>query len=569
MMKINFDGIHSINPVRRGCLYLASPVSGPLNSSIRNALEMLNEDKSHLFMAGGISTRPVLVVSDPDEWDKYHTVKVLVSTTKPDVPGMNIQPSQHYKACDGDNRSVKLEVNNIRSISASCLYKYIGSVSDALMDLILLLTETFTTMRASTVCSVLKEMKVALTCWPEYAEDIMACYMRAYKMYPHIVAANSPELIPDFKVENHKRFIGAVMTNNKSTRIVPVDDQIDELPELSYIDPQEMITEVPEVDDTAVEESEEEPKESELVVDRRIFKYSPEGREWKGCAVKGRNIVSDLAVLAAIDENVITTQEGGKLLGCTNYLADKKLNEAKSAKKTYELNSLSYSAFMSWITNREKTYGTSAFDRGTLEVLFSIASADIYENVPDKVDFKSIRNLKEILGVSKYIDVNEKIRAAYYALKAYEVYEIVPHISVKPLARMLGLNLSVASWLSKLCKAAKDIVDGKVVAQKRTSQTISVGEMKGEESNEVTEDKTELYREQVRSIRSFLTHEGFRSMPPKIRAVFLSIPRGFIKEYCMKQPGWTAASFDVEYKTAVEFMRQKQRIDDAKANAMQ
>ena len=568
MMKINFDGIHSINPVRRGCLYLASPVSGPLNSSIRNALEMLNEDKSHLFMAGGISTRPVLVVSDPDEWDKYHTVKVLVSTTKPDVPGMNIQPSQHYKACDSDTRSVKVEINNIRSISAGCLYKYVGSVSDALMDLILLLTESFTTMRASTVCSVLQQMKVALSCWPEYAEDIMACYMRAYKMYPHIVAANNPELIPDFKVENHKRFIGAVLTNNKSTRILDnVEDRIDDmdandLPKAPDITP----VNEPEPVEEPKEENETEPK---LVVGHRIFKYSPEGREWKSCAVKGRNIVSDLAILAAIDENVITTQEGGKLLGCTNYIADKKLNEAKSAKKTYELNSLSYSAFMSWITNREKTYGTSAFDRGTLEVLFSIASADIYENVPDKVDFKSIRNLKEILGISKYIDVNEKIRAAYYALKAYEVYEIVPHISVKPLARMLGLNLSVASWLSKLCKAAKDIVDGKVVAQKRASQTISVGEMKGEESNEVTEDKTELYREQVRSIRSFLTHEGFRSMPPKIRAVFLSIPRGFIKEYCMKQPGWSAASFDVEYKTAVEFMRQKQRIDDAKASAMQ
>lgn len=563
MMKINFDGMHNINPVRRGCLYLASPVSGPPGSEIRNMMECLNENKTHLFMAGGISTRPVLIISDPDEWDKYHNVKVLVSTTKPDVPGMTIQSSQHYKACDGDTRSVKLELNNVRSISAGCLYKYIGTVSEALMELILLLTETFTTMRASTVCALLKEMKAMLSVWPEYAEDIMACYMRAYKMYPHIVATNAPELIPDFKVENHKRFIGAVLTNNKSTRIIDnvERDIIDEVPEEPVVN---MVADEP------VEEPEEQEEEPAPKIGHRIFRHSLEGRDWTPCAVRGRNIISDIAVLAAVDEDVITMQEGGKLLGCTSYLTDKKLSEAKANEKTYELNRLSYSAFMSWYTNREKTFGDSAFSKDTLEVLFSIMSTDIYENVPDKIDFKSIKNLKEILGVSKYIDISEKIRAAYYALKAYEVYEIIPHISVKPLARMLGLNLNIASWLSKMCKAAKDIADGKIVAQKRTTQTvISVGEKKGDVGNEVAEDKTELYREQVRSIRSFLTHEGLKSMPPKIRAVFLSIPRGFIKEYCMKQPGWTAASFDVEYKTAVEFMRQKQRIDDAKAAAMQ
>ena len=182
--------------IKRGNVYIAN-VNRVIakNDSITEEL-----GKSNLHKMGSLSIRPVLVIREPEPWDKYMSTTVIPASSK-EIQGIVIEKSKEFDNVANDRDSYRFKVHDLRTISACALTKYVASVPEHIVDLLALLSHAMVTASSFDVVHTLRSLKSAMLGYPQYLEDIKSIYVHLYQRFVSTVIREAPELVPDFEVQ--------------------------------------------------------------------------------------------------------------------------------------------------------------------------------------------------------------------------------------------------------------------------------------------------------------------------------------------------------------------------------
>ena len=525
-------------------------------------------DKYSISKIGSISAcRPVLLVREPEEWDKYKTCAVIQTTTQ-DVPKLVIEKGHILGAVEATvtHSTFAFKVHDIRTISCDMLYRNIAQVPDHLMNLILLMCDAFNTVRATNVVYILQELKTALKAYPMYANDIKQVYLHAYHRFPEIVGMVDPSLIPDTET------FGELLRQEISAVDVDIHD-------VHFDDNEEKVSEpVAEPQEEHLEESSDENVENNKQDEKEeitIFQPSDESRGFETVPVIRQEISAvDVDVIAMYAAGWINSDSAMKVLKISNGTIKRRKDEylqslVNGSADRYRLNDKMYNLFKSWKDSR-KLSGT--FTDELLEAVFPIIAENIIEQLPEKVDFKDVPTqlLKEAFNVERYGDIPNTVRSLWYRLTAAEVYEVIPAVPFRKLCKVLKIRGDLCHIIRNMCSMAKDIVTNELdVATYSNTDTLEDGS--GTEVPLSKEEQASIHRASVQKIKYWLTPRNIKNMPPQIRDIFLTVPSKYIVEVIDTMQGWNKDAFGIEYNTAKKYyeaQKQAEQIREARESSV-
>ena len=563
--------------IKRGNVYIAN-VNRVIakNDSITEEL-----GKSNLHKMGSLSIRPVLVIREPEPWDKYMSTTVIPASSK-EIQGIVIEKSKEFDNVANDRDSYRFKVHDLRTISACALTKYVASVPEHIVDLLALLSHAMVTASSFDVVHTLRSLKSAMLGYPQYLEDIKSIYVHLYQRFVSTVIREAPELVPDFEVQKgedaHHGILPRIYThpNLFNTQIFP-NHHIVHTPETEPDEePSQNVESEPNVPVAKDEPTPETPKEPEpeikVTADKSFkdnlindwFRPSTLDRDWKEVEVTRRSLITPKFVYGMCAAQFLSNQAGAEILDKSAYAFSNAMKEYTSTQSPYFLTSTIYSAFMSWYTNRFQKMDSNFVPREIFEGMFPLISEHIVEDLPDKIDFKEAEYKKDLkeLGVTHYAELPERVRSVYYSMTRAEVYEFTPCLTIKTSAKLYHLQFAMAGKLLELCKLARKIngiVEPEIENEDETETPAPVAqESKKIETPRTIPDITitdDDWRKTVLSIRAFLTPANMRNMPPKLQEVFLVIPRKYVQDYCLSLPGWNKEVFDTEYKSVYRYFQ--------------
>ena len=572
--------------IKRGNVYIANVNRALSKDADDNLTETLG--KSNMHKIGSLCIRPVLVIREPEPWDKYMSTTVIPASSK-EIQGIIIKKSKEFDNNANDRSSYRFKVHELKTISACALTKYVTSVPNHIVDLLALLSHAMVTASSFDVVHTLRSLKSAMMGYPEYVEDIKSIYVHLYHQFVSTVIREAPELIPNFKAQKGEdvkhgilpriyttpQLFSSHLSDYQPAEPEPVtDDPVDE-PVVENTEDNQAQQEVKEsVPETPSEpEQEHEIKVSldnsfkdEIIND--WFRPSVLDRTWKEVEVTRRSIITPKFVYGMCAAQFISNQAGAKILGKSTYAFSNALKEYTSTQSPYFLTSTIYSVFASWYNDRFQKMDSNFVSRDIFEGMFPLISEHIVDDLPDKIDFKESEYKKELkeLGITHYAELPERVRSVYYSMTRAEVYEFTPCLTIKTCSKFYHLQFAMAGKLLELCKLARKInwiVDPEIENEDETGQEDKKNDTPNEiPDNTITEDN---WRKTVLSIRAFLTPANMRNMPPKLQETFLAIPRKYVQEHCLSLPGWSKETFDTEYKSVYRYFQVMAKNSERKA----
>lgn len=554
---------------KRGGIYLART---------ERVIENINDlSKTDVMSIGGVSaSRPLLVLREPEEWDIYKSCVVCTCTTRP-VPKIRIPVSSiiEYGVTPDQHDTYAFKCHDVRTVSASILGRYIGQVPDSLMNLILLICDALNTVRPTNIVSILQEMKVALKAYPEHRNDIASAYYHAYSRYPEIVEMFAPELNPQNVISTKemsnlpKANIQTDKTSNstpiklardlKNSRQVKSDDVKEEDPK------QEVAPELTKEEEKPEDKNDPIPNDSVLFVLDMTQSYQ-----------KVPVVHKEFSL--TLDESISLCAAGylsySKIVSCfklgTNKIASKKKEYAIKVNtneiKPYTLNTEYMNLFRSWLDNRKFSGIFATID---LCGYFPLIAENIMDELPEKVDFKDVdvAILQRELGVERYGDIANSVRSAYYKLTDAELYEVLPVLNGRNMAKLFHMRPADASQLNKLVTLANKIATNTLEESngepiEEPAADAKSAKMAEENSSKMSkEEKDAEARASAQEIKYWLSPRNIKMMPPKIRDQFLSIPKKYIEEIARTMAGWDITTFGVEYGTVKKMYEAQKKIE--------
>ena len=461
--------------IKRGNVYIAN-VNRVLSKDVDDDLtETLG--KSNIHKIGSLSIRPVLVIREPEPWDKYMTTTVIPTSSK-EIQGITIEKSKEFDNNANDRSSYRFKVHDLRTISACALTKYVTSVPDHIVDLLALLSHAMVTTSSFDVVHTLRSLKSAMLGYPQYLEDIESIYAHLYQRFVSTVIREAPELIPDFEVQKGEDVKHGILPRiythpNLFTtpQIFPGHSVVRE-PEIKQaaelIQEDESEPNLPVAKEEPVVETPKEPEpEIRVTADKSFkdevindwFRPSALDRAWKEVEVTRRSIITPKFVYGMCSAQFISNQAGAKILGKSAYAFTNALKEYMSTQSPYFLTTTVYSVFASWYNDRFKKTDSNFVSRDIFEGMFPLISEHIVDDLPDKIDFKESEYKKDLkeLGITHYAELPERVRSVYYTMTRGEAYEFTPCLTIKTCSKFYHLQFAMAGKLLELCKLARKI----------------------------------------------------------------------------------------------------------------
>ena len=176
-----YSNVANINSVKVGQIYISNPSA---------QLGYIDKDKTKLHSSGSFSTRPVLIVREPEPWDRYTTVSVCCSTTK-EVPSISFAAADNV---------YNFKLHDIRTICVSSLLRLVGALSPSAIAMCQAVMSSFYGVNEHNVQSRLDELRKFMYGIGEtHINDVRNVYEALYSKYSYCVDRS---YAPDWRLTN-------------------------------------------------------------------------------------------------------------------------------------------------------------------------------------------------------------------------------------------------------------------------------------------------------------------------------------------------------------------------------
>lgn len=487
----------AINSIKVGQIYISNP-----SASIVTYEEFRGkEGKSKLHTTGTFTVRPVLVVREPEPWDKYTTVSIVPSTTK-DVPGLKFTAGTNVYT---------FKMHDIRTVCSSTLLRLIGALSPMATSLSQAIVSAFYGVNELNAKSRLDDLRrfVNKGLPQDMLNDVMNIYEMLYIRYAHAVPEDcAPDWGPTAKTkDNYNQILSYGYYGSVSESLPPKLAQIpvDEEPKHEETSP----TPVPVVmSPVTAPPPLKKPGHQQTL----RFLPSPNTRAWKYTTVT-QAPTSQWYASALYLSGYVTCESMAQKFGKSRYMFDKdskaSLHERfpQGNNPCWTVDSETYSMFRSWWKDNNLE-ADGYFRRDQVEPLFPL--------IRDTLVTRPLTEAK--------VPCSEQARFYVDKLTLCEIIEVVPLMSVTKLTDITGAKIPVSRDLKEYCQRCRDI---------HLQMTDTV------------------WDEVIASMRLYITPGNLLNLPKWLRPEFLKIPVDKLRDYCEKIVGWERADFNVIYNNAV------------------
>ena len=486
---------NAINTIKIGQIYIANP-SGAL---ITNEELKTKEGKGKLHASGTFTTRPVLVVREPEPWDKYTTVSIAPSSTK-DVPGFTAGANTY-----------SFKLHDVRTVCCSALFKLIGGLSPMATSLSQAIISAFYGVNEFNVRGRLDDLRrfVNDNTPLEMLNDAKNVYEMLYMRYAHIVPVEyAPNWRPTAKLaDNYNQTITYNHYSTTSETFQSKISQGDGYSEANPVDPT-----APQLGPTQTQTH--SPKQSSVPVHQKRLRFLPSTstRAWKFTPVTQMPI-SQWYASALYLSGYVTCDAMAQKFGKSRYMFDK---DSKSSLNSHfpqgnspcwTIDAEAYSMFRTWWKNNDLD-NIGYFAREHIEPLFPLIR-----------DMLVVHPLTEAK-----VPCSESARFYIDKMSLCEIIEVVPLMSVSKITDITGAKLTVSKEIKEYCQRRREI---------HLQMTSS------------------MWDEVISSMRLYITPGNLLNLPKWLRPEFLKIPVDKLRDYCDKIVGWERADFNTIYNNAV------------------
>ena len=486
----------AINSIKVGQIYIANP-----SASIMTHEEFKGkEGKSKLHASGTFTVRPVLVVREPELWDKYTTVSIVPSTTK-DVPGLKFTAGTNVYT---------FKMHDVRTVCSSTLLRLIGALSPMATSLSQAIISAFYGANELNAKSRLDDLRrfVNNGLSPEMLNDVRNIYEMLYTRYAHVV---SEDYAPDWRstaktMDNYNQIHSYGYYGSVSEALPPKMSQAP----VEEAKPAEIAPAPAPVAAQPVQAPQPLKKSGHQQTLR--FLSSPNTRAWKYTSVVQAPI-SQWYASALYLSGFVTCDSMSQKFGESRYKFDKasktSLRERfpQGDNPCWSVDSDMYAMFRSWWKDNNLE-AEGYFRRDQVEPLFPLIR-DILVTHP--------------LTEAK-VPCSEEARFYIDKFTLCEIIEIVPLLSTTKLAELTGARMSLAKVIKEYCQRRREI---------HLQMTDTV------------------WDEVISSMRLYITPGNLLNLPKWLRPEFLKIPVDKLRDYCDKIVGWERADFNTIYNNAV------------------
>ena len=491
-----YSNVANINSVKVGQIYISNPSA---------QLGYIDKDKTKLHSSGSFSTRPVLIVREPEPWDRYTTVSVCCSTTK-EVPSISFAAADNV---------YNFKLHDIRTICVSSLLRLVGALSPSAIAMCQAVMSSFYGVNEHNVQSRLDELRKFMYGIGEtHINDVRNVYEALYSKYSYCVDRS---YAPDWRLTNK------TMDNYNQIQCFSYHSSINE-----SLPPKITAAEAGLVPDNLVDGTTTDAKSEPLVraktaikkgIQRRHkdtclkFVSSPNTRSWRPISPTTKPIDQHVAESLYLS-GYVTCDSMAQKFGVSRYKFDKqaKANLAARtgniAEATWSVDSETYSQFMTWWKNNDLE-DTGYFKRSDVEAMFPLIRDSLvpYPLTEPKVPCT--------------------LRTQFYVEKLTwpEIIEVVPLMCTTKIAELTGAHLATAKELKDYCMKCREVH---------------------------LRMMDHILDDQIAKIRLYITPNNMAKMPAWLRADFMAIPIEKLREYCQSLPGWSGYDFDEIYAHTVK-----------------
>lgn len=495
-----YSNVASINSVKVGQIYISNP-SAQLGCN--------DKDKTKLHSSGTFSTRPVLIVREPEPWDRYTTVSVCCSTTK-DIPSISFTAADNV---------YNFKLHDIRTICVSSLLRLIGALSPSAIAMCQAIMSSFYGVNEHNVKSRLDELRRFTHDISEaHINDVRNIYEALYSNYSYCVDSSyEPDWHPTSKMSENYNQIQSFGYYSSTIESAPQKIAATEPGPAPATQP-----EPAKATTTTVAKSEPlvraktatkkgSPRRNKSVCLK--FAPSPDTRAWRTISPTTKPI-AQLVAESLYLSGYVTCDSMAQKFGVTRYIFDKRAKANLAARTgnvaeaTWSVDSETYSQFRTWWKNNDLE-ATGYFKRSDVEAMFPL--------IRDSLVHYPLTEPK----------VQCSLRAQFYVEKLTwpEIIEVVPLMCTPKIAELTGAHLAVAKELKDYCANCRE-------AHLRMT-------------DHVWDDK-------IAKIRLYITPNNMAKMPAWLRADFMAIPVEKLRSYCQSLPGWSGCDFDEIYSQTVK-----------------
>ena len=511
-----------INSIKCGQIYIANPAA----QIIQTCKELQGDkQKTKLHSIGTFTTRPVLVVREPEPWDKYTTVSVCCSTTR-EVPSVSFTAADNV---------YNFKLHDVRTVCVSSLVRLIGGLSPSATAMCQAILATFYGVNEFNVKSRLDDLKRFTYGIDEaHINDVRNIYEALYCKYAYCVDKSyEPDWFPTNKTQDNYNQIQIFGFYGSTAEELPPKITASDaglVPETAP-EPEVEPAKTP-LRSSVASAKTISIKSTKAAVEKTVkpkathsgtcvrqksvslkFSPSPSTRAWRSITPTAKPIDQHMAESMYLS-GYVTCESMARKFGVSRYAFDKRAKAnllARSgsiAEATWSTDSECYSQFRTWWRNNDlETKGY--FKRGDVEAMFPL--------IRDSMVPYPLTEAK----------VPCSIRASFYIdkLTLPEIIEVVPLMATTKIAELTGAQIAAAKEIKEYCTNCRDV---------HLRMT-----------DHVWDDK-------IAKVRLYITPNNMTTMPAWLREEFMSIPIDKLRDYCKSLPGWSRYDFDDIYGKAVK-----------------